>query len=454
MRELKIGTSWVRGVVGDAFTPELIVNFACAFGTWVDGGPVVIGRDTRRSSTMVRSAVLAGLLSPGCDIIDMGLCPTPLVSFAVRELGATGGISITGSHNDAEWNALKFIGPDGMLLNGVKGEELLDLYHAQSFRTAPRDRLKPLAEAPDVLDRYMEHLLAALDVKAIQSRKFKMAVDFCNGACAPITTRFLRKLDCTVLPLHEEALGVFAHPPAPTPANMSDLAAMVRRSNVDRGAALNVDGDRIAFVTAGGLPLSEEYTLPLAAKGRLARRPGPIVTNLSTSRMIDEVAEARGQRVIRTSVGESPVMDRGIEEGAVLAGEGSGGIGSLPAAMTFDALLTLSMILEAMAATDRNLAGLVKRLPGYVMRKGTIPCMPIQAYRVIDDFRSAYTSRDADRFDGVRVEWDDAWLHVRASNTEPLVRVIVEAEPEQRAAALYEEAMARAERAAGKAKGA
>jgi phosphomannomutase len=440
MLELKIGTSWVRGVVGDALTPELVVDFACAFGTWAGGGTVVIGRDTRRSSSMLRAASIAGLLSPGCEVVDLGVCPTPLVSFGVRELGASGGISITGSHNDARWNALKFIGPDGMLLNPVKTGELLDIYHASAFRTADRDRLRPAARAEGLLDRYIENLLAALDVEAIRSRRFKVALDLANGACGAPARRFLAELGCRPTVINEEPHGRFAHSPAPTPAHMADIAALVPRIGADLGAAINVDGDRIAFVTAKGVALSEEHTLPLAAWSRLDRRPGPIVTNLSTSGMVDELARARGQRVIRAAVGESTVMERGIEEEAVLAGEGSGGVGALPVTMTFDGLLTLAMVLEAMARTDSDLEGLVSRLPRLAMRKAELACPPDRVYKILESFRSRAAGR-VDTRDGVRIEEAGGWTHVRASNTEPLLRVIVEATTEERAEALFDDAM-------------
>jgi phosphomannomutase len=454
MRELKISTSWVRGVVGDALTPELVVHFAAAFGTWVDGEAVVIGRDTRRSSNMLRAAVCAGLMSPGCEVIDLGVCPTPLVSFAVRELGCAGGISITGSHNDSEWNALKFVGPDGALLNSVRGEELLDIYHASTFAAASSDRLMPVTGAPQIQDRYLEHLLATLNTDPIRQRKFTVAMDFCNGACAGLAERFLRELNCKLLPIHAQPREVFAHPPAPTPSNMGTLVSEMRRSRADLGAAVNIDGDRIAFVTGEGFPLSEEFTLPLAALGRLARRPGPVVTNLSTSRMIEFVAREYGQKVIRTFVGESYVMDRGFEEGAVLAGEGSGGAGALPATTTFDALLTLGLILETLAGTNSTLTTLAGKLPHLAMRKGELPCEPDQAHRALEALRVAYQDRSPDCTDGVRVEWEDAWMHARVSNTEPLLRVIVEAEGEDRADCLFEEAMIFARRAPGKEKGA
>jgi phosphomannomutase len=310
----------------------------------------------------------------------------------------------------------------------------------------------PVAGAPRIPDRYLEHLLASINADAIQRRQFAIAMDFCNGACAELAGKLLKELNCRLVALHAQPRDVFAHPPAPTPANMSSLVSEIRRSRVDLGAAVNIDGDRIAFVTGEGFPLSEEYTLPLAALGRLARRPGPVVTNLSTSRMIESVARDRGQEVIRTFVGESYVMDRGFEEGAVLAGEGSGGIGALPATTTFDALQTLGMILETLATTDSTLASMAGKLPHLAMRKGELPCEPDQAHRALEAFRVAYQNRSPDCTDGVRVEWDDAWLHARVSNTEPLLRVIVEAEGEERADCLYEEAMIFARRAPAKEK--
>jgi phosphomannomutase len=447
MRELKIGTSGVRGVVGDALTPELIINFACAFGTWCDGGAVVIGRDTRRSSATLRAAVIAGLLSTGCEVIDIGMSPTPLLSFAVRELGADGGISITGSHNGARWNALKFIGPDGALLNVAKSEEMLDIYHSSKFLLASWDRIRPVATEMKIPERYLEHLIAALDAEAIRSCHFRVAVDFCNGACAAMAAKFLEVLGCTLLPVNEEPNGQFAHPPAPSVTNMRQLAAIMRWLQADLGAAINVDGDRIGFVTREGTALSEEFALPLAAEIRLKRRPGIIATSLSTSRMIDALARSFGQKVIRTSVGENHVIDLGLAEGAVLAGEGCGGVAALPTSMTFDALLTLGFVLQLMASSGGSLADLSNKLPHYFMRKRQIPCPPNLVYKVLDRFRARYADQSPDCSDGIWVSWQDGWLHVRASNTEPLLRIIAEAESAERVDALVADAMNYAHRA-------
>ena len=406
VRELKIGASGVRGVVGDGLTPELIVDFACAFGTWSGGGPVVIGRDPRRSSTAFRAAVVSGLLSTGCEVIDLAVCSSPLVSFAIREIGASGGVAVTGSHNDASWNALKFFGPDGALLNAAKNGELLDLYHGAAYERAAWDRLRPVAAAPGVEERYLDHLATALDVDRIRERRFRVALDFTNGACGPVASRFLERLGCALLPVNAEATGEFAHPPAPTAANMRQVASLTRRLGADLGAALNVDGDRIGFVTADGAPLSEEYSLPLAAVPRLRRRPGAVVTSFSTSGMVKAVARAHGQRVLRGPVGESQIVDLGLAEGAVLAGEGSGGLAALPFSMVYDGLLALGLVLEEMATGGRSLQELAAGFPTLFMRKREVPCPPSLVYKVLDRFRRHHAAGAPDCTDGVRLAWE------------------------------------------------
>jgi phosphomannomutase len=426
LRELKIGASGVRGVVGDALTPELVVSFACAFGTWCGGGPVVIGRDTRRSSTAFRAAVVSGLLSTGCRVIDLGAVPSPLVSFGIREIGATGGIAVTGSHNDARWNALKFFGPDGALLNAARNEELLDVYHGAAFARAPWDRLLPI-EAADVGDRYAEYVSSLLDVDAIRARAFRVAVDFANGTCGAVATRVLESLRCTVIPLNAEPTGAFAHAPAPTSANMREVAALTRSAGAALGVALNVDGDRIGFVTADGTALSEEYSLPLVAVPRLRRRPGPIVTNYSTSGMTEALARNHGQHVVRGPVGEGQIVDLGLAEGAVLAGEGSGGVAVLPASVAYDGLLALAFVLDELATSGRTLAELAGSFPAVSICKRELRCPPSLVYKVIDRFRRHHARESPDCADGVRLSWGDSWLHVRASATEPLLRIIAEA---------------------------
>lgn len=449
MQQLKIGTSSVRGIVGESLTPELIVDFASAFGTYCDSGAVIIGRDTRQSSVMLRAAALSSLLSAGCRVLDLGVCSTPLISFAVRELSAAGGLSITGSHNDSRWNALKFIGADGALLNAVNSEELLDIYHARDFIRRDWRGLGTTEPAPDdLLTRYIAHLLDALDVERIRARGFRVAVDFCNGATEPVTRAFLTALGCALIPLNEEPDSIFAHAPAPTVTNMRQLAALMRHLDTDLGAAINIDGDRIGFVTAAGDPLTEEHTLPLVAAQALRRRPGPVVTNLSSSRMVEAVAREYGRTVIRTMIGEGHVMGRALGERAVIGGEGSGGVAVLPAAVTFDAIFALGLVLEEMATSGDTIAALAGRLPRYAVRKGTVACPPDLVYHVLEGFHERFKEADIDQTEGIRAAWPDAWIHVRASNTEPLLRVVAEADTEERVDDIFDGAMAFANRAA------
>ncbi len=448
LRQLKIGVSGVRGVVGEAMTPELVVDFASAFGTYCGGGEVVIGRDTRLSSSMLHAAVLSALISTGTDVLDLGVCTTPAVSHAVRSRSAAGGISITGSHNDVRWNALKFVGPDGALLNAANTEELLDIYHASAFTLAPWQALGKRHVTAEASNAYVASILDAVDAATIRSKGLRIAVDFCNGAATELGKRFLDALGCQVIPLNDDADGSFAHLPAPSPANMRQLAALLRSVQADLGAAINVDGDRLGLVTHAGEALSEECVLPIVARHVLARREGPVVTNLSTSRMVEAVARQYGRECIRTSVGEGHVMDRALTESAALAGEGNGGVAALPHTTTFDALLSLATVLEAISVSGRSLADLAADLPAYHMRKAELPCPPTSVRRILDSFCERFREDRPDLTDGVRFDWPEAWLHVRASNTEPLVRIILEASSADDADRLFDECVTIARRAA------
>jgi phosphomannomutase len=448
MRQLKIGTSWVRGVIGDAFTPELAIQFACAFGTYCDGGSVVLGRDTRRSSPMLHAAVQSALISTGCRVIDLGVCTTPLVSHAVRRHGAAGGISITGSHNDAEWNALKFLGPAGSLLNAANSEELLDIYHASAYSFSGWDGLQRTILDDGAVSSYVDDLARDLDAASIIAKGYRVAVDFSNGASHGVCSRFLQRLGCELVPLNERPARRFSHAPAPQVENMRQLEAVLPYVKADVGAAINVDGDRAGFVTHDGRALSEEVALPLVVDHVLARRPGLVVTNLSTSQMVDAVAARHGSTVLRAEVGEGYVMDRAALEGAVVCGEGCGGVALTPQSATFDALQTLGQVLEAMALSGATLADLTAGLPVFAMRKGELACSPDRVYRVIEAVREEFDDAVVNEADGVRLAWPDQWLHVRASNTEPIVRIIAEAPDQTALDALFSRADTAARRGA------
>lgn len=441
IRQLKFGISSVRGVIGEALTPELAVNLSCALGAWADGGKVIVARDTRRSSQMIHNAVTCGLISSGCEVIDIGITTTPMVSWTIRNQKAAAGVCITGSHNDARWNALKFLDPDGALMNSAKSEELLDIYHASAFINSRWDGLKPVTVCEGVPDGYIDNLLSLVDAEAITKRKFRVAVDFCNGAAIEPFKKLFERIDATLLPLNDQPTGEFAHMPTPTPVNMRQLAALMPHLKAELGAVVNIDGDRVAFLTETGEALSEEYTLPMAVKGLIARRPGGVVTNLSSSSMIDAVVAGSGGRVVRTSVGEAAVVSAAVTRGMHLAGEGSGTIAAPPEVNSFDALLALLSVLEQLAVGDISMSQLAATLPVSHMCKGQVEMPPTSSYQLLDLLRHYYEAEQPNMQDGIRVVWPDKWLHIRASNTEPLLRMICEADTLEKAQQLYSETM-------------
>ncbi len=441
IRQLKFGISSVRGVVGEALTPELAVNLSCALGAWADGGKVIVARDTRRSSQMLYNAVTCGLISSGCEVIDIGITTTPLASWTVREQNAAAGVCITGSHNDGRWNALKFLDADGALMNSAKSEELLDIYHAAAFLNTRWNGLKPVSTCEGVPDGYIDNLLSLVDAEAISKRKFRVAVDFCNGAAIEPFKKLFEKIHATLLPLNDQPTGEFAHMPTPTPVNMRQLAALMPHLNADLGAVVNIDGDRCAFLTESGKALSEEYTLPMAVKGLITRRPGGVVTNLSSSSMIDAVVQESGGRVIRTSVGEASVVNAAVTRGMRLAGEGSGTIAAPPEVNSFDAILALLSVLEQLAVGNISMSQLAGSLPVSHMCKGQVEMPPTSSYQLLDLLRKYYEDEQPSMEDGIRVAWPDKWLHIRASNTEPLLRMICEADTLEKAQQLYSETM-------------
>ncbi|MBE3071798.1 MAG: phosphoglucosamine mutase, partial [Acidobacteria bacterium] len=287
MKPLKIGVSGVRGIVGEAFTPELVVGFAQAFGTYLDAGTILVCRDTRPSGPMVSAAVVSGLLAAGCEVIDLGICPTPTMQLAVPWLAASGGVSITAGHNPAPWNALKFARGDGLYLNTAQAEELLDVYHQGEFLKAPWDRIRTSVGRRDAIAHHLARLTGAFDVEAVRARRLKVAVDCCNGSCSLLSPRWLAELGCEVLAINDDPAAPFPHDPEPRVETMAQVRAVVTAGRADIGFVHDADGERLGIVDEHGRPLSEELTLALAVAIRLDRRVGPVVTNISTTSAID-----------------------------------------------------------------------------------------------------------------------------------------------------------------------
>jgi phosphomannomutase len=430
MQPLKIGITGVRGVVGETLTPELVVRFAEAFGSYLEGGRVLVCRDPRPSGPMVQAAATSGLLSVGCEVVDLGVCPTPTLQLAVRALGARGGVSITGGHNPPEWNALKFVRADGLYLNATEGEELLDLFHQGASARAPWDRLATRVEEHDAVPRHLEALAARFDLAAVRARRFRVAVDCGNGSCARLAPRWLAALGCEVLPINDDPSLPFPRLPEPSVATAAQARAVVLAGRADLGLVLDADGERMSLVDETGRPLSEELTLPLAAEAALSRRAGPLVTNVSTSGLVERVAARHGRSVVRTPVGQAYVSEAILEHGAAVGGEGNGGVAVPEVHPTHDSAAAAGLLLEHLARTGLSLSALASSLPALVVRKLALPVPPRLLFSALQEFREAIgevAGATLDQTDGVRVVWPDGWVHVRASNTQSLVRVIAEA---------------------------
>jgi phosphomannomutase len=436
MEPLKIGIAGVRGVVGETLTPELVVRFAEAFGAYTGGGRVLVCRDPRPSGPMLQAAVTAGLLAVGCEVVDLGICPTPTLQLAVPCLGAKGGVSLTGGHNPPEWNALKFVRDDGLYLNAVQGEELLDVFHQGTVERAGWERLARHVPEHDATLHHLEALRPHFDLAAIRARRPRVAVDYGNGSCARLLPRWLVELGCEVLPVNDDIALPFPRLPEPSVATAGQARALVLAGRTDLGLVLDADGERLSLVDETGRALSEELTLPLAAEAALTRRKGPVVTNVSTTGLVDRVAARHGVSVVRTPVGQAFISEAILEHKAALGGEGNGGVAVPEVQPTHDSAAAIALLLEHLARTGQRLSELAAALPALAVHKLALAVPPRLLFSALAEFREAVgdvAGASVDHTDGVKLVFSDGWVHVRASNTQSLVRVIAEADDAVRA---------------------
>lgn len=448
---LMISVSGMRGHVGTDLTPELVARHAAALGAWVrsrGGTRVVIGRDARTSGPMFTLAATAGFQSVGVDVIDVGVAPTPTVQMAVEHHYAGAGLILTASHNPIEWNALKFVGPDGIFLDAESGAAVRQLADDGPPRTG-WDGIGTVTTDDAAIARHLDAILALpeLDVPAIRARSFHVALDCVRGAGGPTMLALFERLGVRVSGIHMTADGRFPHEPEPIPENLGDLATLVKESGADVGMAVDPDVDRLALVDETGTPLGEDYTLALAARAVLDRQPtgAPrvVVANLSTSLVVEDAAVAAGARFVRAPVGEANVARAIVAEGAVIGGEGNGGVILPKLHVGRDAPLGAALILQRLVTSGQRPGELVAASSRYVIVKAKAPRGGDLAAQYAA-LRVAFPDAAADDRDGLRLAWPDRWVHVRPSGTEPIVRIIAEAPT----AALANELVARA-RAAG-----
>jgi phosphomannomutase len=432
---LKIGPSGVRGVIGESLTPQLVTSFAAAFGTYCGAGPILVGTDTRPSGEMIKQAAVAGLLSVGCTPVDVGVVPVPALMFHVREAGAFGGIAVGGSHGSLEWNALRFVSAEGLALRANQAAELTDLYH-QGFY--PRVRALDMSDVRTDTTSSARHLGAVtriVDVERVRARRFKVAVDPGGGAATAPTLRLLEALGCHVVSV---AAGAETTPARSEPdeASLLALGDLVRRSGADVGFAQDADADRLFVVDEQGHSLGPDATVVLVVQRWLERQAGPVVVNVSTSRMVDDVAARFGCPVYRSRVGEAHVVEAMKEHGAEVGGEGDGGAIVLPVNPCRDSFAALALVLESMAVSERSVGALRAQVPRYSMARERLLCPARDIAPSLRLIRSLFPGERFDLTDGVKVTWPDRWLLARPSATDPVIRLAAEAPTEDEARSL------------------
>jgi len=446
--QLIISVSGVRGIVGQNLTASVATDYGCAFGTFLKNKgagkkeklSVCIGRDSRPSGQMLQSAVTAGLCAVGIEVIDLGVVTTPGVGIMARQLGCGGGAVVTASHNPSQYNGIKLLLGNGIAPPGDAAEQIKQYF---------RDKRFTLVDSPDHGDvtcdgqtdaTHIAKVLAIIDKEAVAAKNFRVVLDSVNGAGGRVTKKMLAELGCVVSAINDEPTGQFAHGPEPTAENSEGLCEVVKTQTAEIGFALDPDGDRLAIVDEAGNYIGEEYTLALAAKYIFGKRTGKAATNLSTSRMIDDIAEQVGGQVIRTAVGEANVAAAMLEHDCIIGGEGNGGVIDLRVGPVRDGLVGIALVLQLMAETGKTIGQLVGEIDGYYMSKDKFAAEQNQGQEILDSAKKTFTDAKLDTTDGCRFDFDDGWLHLRASNTEPVMRVIVEAK-DQRAAQKYIDAV-------------
>lgn len=438
--ELIITVSGMRGVVGKNLTPTIAAEYGCAFGTFLKGElggagrpAVCVGRDSRTSGQMLAAGVTAGLCAVGVDVIDLGLVITPSVGIMVRELRCSGGAIITASHNPIRYNGIKLLLSNGMAPAAGIAEQI-------KRRFLKKDPVYvDSANCGQVLSNdwadsvHIAKILAIVDRQPIAARRFRVVLDSVNGAGGWVTKKLLRELGCEVFAMNDEPTGLFAHEPEPTAENLAGLCEAVGARGANVGFGQDPDGDRLAIVDEAGKYIGEEYTLALAAKYVFGKNTGKAATNLSTSRMIDDIARPAGGEVIRTPVGEANVAAAMLEHGCIIGGEGNGGVIDLRVGPIRDSLVGIAMVLQLMAETGKTVSDLVSEIAGYYMIKEKFAADSEQVRQILELVRRSFAKAKVDTRDGYRFDFDDGWVHLRTSNTEPIMRVIVEAKDERTA---------------------
>ena len=436
---LKIGISGVRGIVGDSLTPQLASCFTQAFGTYIGSGKVIVGQDARTSGTMIKNAVFSGLLSVGCQPVDIGICPIPSTMVLAKENPYIGAVVVTASHNPPEWNGLKFINGKGLFLNLSQVQEFLDIYHQGEFSWVSADRYKmPITES-NPTDSHLQKLMDYLDIDSIKKNNYSIVADCSQGAGLRLLPQFLERLGCQVILLDHQKRAQKLPQNWSNAQNIIPLCREVLRNKADIGFAQDADADRLAIINEKGIPLGEELTLALAVDYILNKKSGPVVINLSTSRAVEDIALKYKAPLYRTKIGEINVVEELLNKKAVIGGEGNGGVIFPSIHPCRDSFTAIGLTLEAMSKSGKSISQLQDSIPKYFMVKDQIEGSYEQAHRILRLLKKKFQHKENfSTIDGLKVDFKDSWLHIRPSNTEPIIRIFAEAKSRQKAQSLID----------------
>jgi len=438
---LIISVSGLRGIIGETLTPQVAMNYAAAYSAVTEPGAFVVTRDGRGSGVMLADAISAVLNSIGRAVLDAGITSTPTTGMLVRKLRAAGGIQISASHNPLEYNGLKLFSVEGRVIPKADGEKVKERYLQNVMEFKPYNKIGAKIACYDPISAHLDAVLETVNLQKIRKKKYKVLLDSNRGAGSFLGQKLLESLGCEVTILGKESDGYFEHPPEPIEENLQSVFAKVREAGVDVGFCQDPDADRLAVIDASGRFLGEEYTTAMCIDHVLrTREKGAVVINCASSRMSQDIAEKHGVPLFRSAVGEANVVDLMKEKNAVFGGEGNGGPIDPKVGFVRDSFVGMAQLLDAMAAREKTIAELAAELPAYSIVKRKIPLAFDRVPAAIAALEKEYAQFPRDRQDGLRIDFPNAWLLVRASNTEPIVRAIAEAQTESEANRLCDEA--------------
>ncbi|MEL7833926.1 phosphoglucosamine mutase [Fodinibius sp. Rm-B-1B1-1] len=426
---LMISVSGIRGIFGTDLTPENLTQFTAAFGKWSGSGKIVVGRDTRVTGQICEDIVCATLQSVGCDVVKAGVAPTPTVAMGVLKHKADGAIIISASHNPEEWNALKLLNSKSEFLDAQQGNEVIEISKNQSYSYKKFDEIGSVTEDDQLLDYHIQKILDLpyIDRDLIASKDFSVAIDPVNGTGAVSLPKLLRALGVnTIEAINDVPTGLFAHVAEPLPEHLEDICELVKEKRCDLGIVTDPDADRLALVTDKGNLFGEEYTQAATFDFLLDKKAGACATNLSSSRVAEDVAKKYGQECHRSKVGEINVVKKMQQVDAVIGGEGNGGVINPDLHYGRDALVGTAMVLQLLAERDISSDDYRNTLPDYYMRKDKMQLADVDGDALLEKAKSLYQEYNPDTTDGVKIDFEDGWVHLRKSNTEPIIRIYSE----------------------------